>query len=76
MVTLLLVTWSPCTALQAHTFSTYATHHLIPPGWSFGPIIAVTIWVPSLVELAYIEYSEWTLLFTTPLTMADCRRWH
>ena len=57
---LLLATWTLCCGSQFYTFALYLGHSLIPTGWSFGQVIAVTIWLPSIVEFAYIEYSKST----------------
>ena len=51
------VSWSLCFGSQFYLFSLYFKHFVISQQWSFGQIIAVTVWVPSVVEYAYIEYS-------------------
>ena len=53
-----IVTWSLCFAGQYYLFSIYFRAHVISPTWSFGQIIAITVWVPSIVEFLYIEYSK------------------
>ena len=40
---------------QALLFYIYIEHDLISPEWSFGQVIAVTVWVPSIMEFLYIE---------------------
>ena len=51
------VTWPLCFACQLYLFSIYFKHSVISQKWSFGQIIAVTVWVPSVVEYIYIEYN-------------------
>ena len=51
------ITWSLCFGCQFYLFSVYFSHSVISQQWSFGQIIAVTVWVPSVVEYLYIEYS-------------------
>ncbi len=66
----LLVTWSSSFGLQIYTCSLYVSHLLIPTGWSFGQVIAVTVWLPSIIEFAYIEYSK--QIFTLIAVPAAC----
>lgn len=58
-----LLAWSFCFGFQFYLFSAYFEHAIISKQWSFGQIIAVTVWIPSLVEYIYMEYSEseWSL---------------
>jgi len=51
------ISWSLCFGCQFYLFSVYFKHSVISQQWSFGQIIAVTVWVPSVVEYIYIEYS-------------------
>lgn len=53
-----LTTWSLCLGAQFYLFSVYFEHSIISRQWSFGQIIAVTVWVPFAVEYIYIEYSK------------------
>lgn len=55
---LFLAIWSLCFASQFYLFSVYFEHSVISEQWSFGQIIAVTIWIPSIVEYVYMEYNE------------------
>lgn len=50
--------WLASIGAQLYLFGVYFQHDLISYTWSFGQLIAVTVWVPSLVEYAYIEYCE------------------
>ncbi|KAL6717858.1 hypothetical protein ACLMJK_003943 [Lecanora helva] len=51
------ITWSLCFGCQFYLFSVYFGHSVISQQWSFGQIIAVTVWVPSVIEYIYIEYN-------------------
>lgn len=55
-----ILPWSACFAYQFYLFGIFVTNSLISTAWTFGQIIAVTIWVPSVVEYAYIERSKST----------------
>ena len=57
-VLLSVVTWSLCFGCQLYLFSAYFNHAVISKSWTFGQIISVTVWVPSVVEYIYIEYSK------------------
>ena len=56
------VPWSLCFASQFFLFSEYFKHRVISYDWSFGQIIAIFVWVPSLVEYTYIEFSKYLRL--------------
>lgn len=77
-ILLFLVTFGLCFSGQFVLFGIYARHALISPRWSFGQIIAVTIWAPSLIEYIYIEYSKYMNLppSSTCERGSDRRRWH
>ena len=47
--------WLACFAVQFSLFSSFYRNGFISSRWSFGQIIAVTVWVPSLVEFAYMN---------------------
>ena len=53
------VPWSLCFASQFYLFSEYFKHRVISYDWSFGQIIAIFVWVPSIVEYIYIEFSKY-----------------
>ena len=56
-ITVSVIPWSLCIAGQVYLFSAFLEHSVISYEWSFGQIIAVTVWLPSLVEYVYIEWS-------------------
>lgn len=51
-------TWSFCFIYHFYLYSLFARYSLVSSAWTFGQIIAVTVWIPSIVELLYIEYGE------------------
>lgn len=53
-----LILWMIIYAYQFFLFYYYATLPVIPIDWSFGQIVAVTIWIPSVVEFIYLEISK------------------
>ena len=50
--------WALCFCFQFYLFSIYFQHSLISMEWTLGQIIAITIWLPSIVEYIYILISE------------------
>ncbi|KAM0805355.1 hypothetical protein BDR22DRAFT_394050 [Usnea florida] len=52
-----VIPWSLCIAGQLYLFSAFLEHSVISYDWSFGQIIAVTVWLPSTVEYIYIEWN-------------------
>ena len=57
-----LILWPFCFAAQFYYYYTYFKMGYVSKFWSFGQIISVSVWVPSLVEFAYIQYSKHILL--------------
>ena len=58
LMILALILWPFCFASQFYYYYTYFQQGYVSKFWSFGQIIAVSVWIPSLVEFAYIQYSE------------------
>ena len=52
------VPWSLCFAAQISLFAVFVQHYFIPNTWTLGQIIAVVVWVPSVIEYIYIASSE------------------
>ena len=69
------IPWSLCVAGQFYLFSAYLEHSVISYEWSFGQIIAVTIWLPSLVEYIYIEWSRFHPPLHEVRASTKSRRW-
>ena len=55
---LYVVPWSLCFAAQIILFTVFVEHYFIPYEWTLGQIIAVVVWVPSVIEYIYIAFSE------------------
>ena len=69
------IPWSLCFAGQFYLFSAYFEHSVISYEWSFGQIIAVTVWLPSLVEYVYIEWSRFHKHLFKVCASTKSRRW-
>ena len=52
------VPWSLCFAAQIILFTGFIEHYFISTTWTLGQIIAVAVWVPSVIENIYIAFSE------------------
>ncbi len=61
-VVLFVLVTSLTIAAQFYLFSIYLARDIISPTWSFGQIIAVVVWVPSVVEFLYIELGKCLVL--------------
>ena len=70
------IPWSLCIAGQFYLFSAFLEHSVISYEWSFGQIIAVTIWLPCLVEYVYIEWSRFHKHSFEVCASTKSRRWH
>lgn len=55
---ILLVVWGLCFGYHFYLYSLFTRSKLVSGQWSFGQIIAVTVWIPSIVELLYIEHGK------------------
>ena len=53
-----VVPWSLCFAAQIILFAVFVEHYFIPYDWTLGQIIAVVVWVPSVIEYIYIAFSK------------------
>ena len=71
-----VIPWSLCFAGQFYLFSAFFEHSVISYEWSFGQIIAVTVWLPSLVEYVYIEWSRFHKHLFEVCASTKSRRWH
>ena len=59
-----VIPWLLCFAAQFYLFAAFIRHDLINYEWSLGQIIAVTVWIPCVVEYLYIEFSELNTVLT------------
>ena len=53
-----VVPWSLCFAAQIILFAVFVEHYFIPYDWTLGQIIAVVVWVPSVIEYIYIAFRK------------------
>ena len=51
--------WTICFVYQTYLYSLYFNRSLISMTWSFGQIVAILIFAPTLVELIYSEFQTW-----------------
>ena len=51
-----LIIWGLCFTYHIYLYSLFARSKLVSSQWSFGQIIAVTVWIPSIIELLYLEH--------------------
>ena len=70
------IPWSLCFAGQFYLFNAFFEHSVISYEWSFGQIIAVTVWLPPLVEYVYIEWSRFHKHLFEVCASTKSRRWH
>lgn len=56
----LLLLWALCFVYHFYLYSLFNKSSLVSPSWTFGQIIAVTVWAPFIVEYLYIEQGEFS----------------
>lgn len=57
-IVIAVIPWSLCFASQFWLFAAYFQHSVISFEWSFGQIIAITVWLPCIIEYVYIEFRK------------------
>ena len=67
---LFVVTWSLSFCYQFYLYSVVFSNAEVDTTWSFGQIVAITIWAPCLVEYLNLELSEYP---TAPYATSDTR---
>ena len=50
--------WLLCFIYHLYLYSLFTQSHFVSSEWTFGQIIAVSVWAPSIVEFLYIEWSK------------------
>ena len=55
---LFILIWTLCFIYHIYLYSLFTRSSLVSPEWTFGQIVAVTVWVPSVVEFLDIEYRK------------------
>ena len=54
----LMLTSAHCFGLQFYLINAFNRHHLVSQDWSFGQIIAVTVWIPSVLDFYHDTLSK------------------
>ena len=57
----LAILWALCFVYHFYLYSLFTRSNLVSSEWTFGQIIAVMIWVPSLAELVNIQISKFAI---------------
>ena len=66
---LFVLTWSLSFGYQFYLYNIVFSNAEIDTTWSFGQIVAITIWAPCLVEYLNLELSEYpTAPYATSIT--------
>lgn len=47
-----------CFGVQFYLISVFHRHHLVSQVWTFGQIVAVTVWIPSILEVLHDVFSK------------------
>ena len=47
-----------CFGVQFYLISVFHRHHLVSQVWTFGQIVAVTVWIPSIFEVLHDVFSK------------------
>ncbi len=53
-----IVTSALCFGVQFYLISIFNQHYFVSQVWSFGQIIAVLVWIPTIIELGYFDHSK------------------
>ena len=64
LLLIFIITSTLCFIVQFRLIYIFNRHSFVSSVWSFGQIIAVTVWIPSLFEFGYNEYSKYYPAFT------------
>lgn len=51
----IIVLWLLCFAFQFFIYDQFRKSNFVSPEWSFGQVVAIAVWVPSIVEFVYME---------------------
>jgi len=57
---LVILVWGLCFVYHIYIYSLFLNYRLVSQTWTFGQIIAVTVWAPSIVEFFYTDYGKST----------------
>lgn len=56
----MILVWGLCFVYHIYIYSLFLNYRLVSQTWTFGQIIAVTVWAPSIVEFFYTDYGKST----------------
>ena len=73
---LFIIAWSCSFGYQFYLYSLIFAQSTVNTQWTFGQIIAVAVWAPSLVEYFNLEISTFNPLFNLVPVQAKRYRWH
>ena len=59
-----IVTSLLCFGVQFYLISVFHRHHLVSQVWTFGQIVAVTVWIPSIFEVLQDVFSKFYVACT------------
>ncbi|KAL9613392.1 MAG: hypothetical protein Q9167_002040 [Letrouitia subvulpina] len=51
----IMILWILCFAYTFFIYDQFRKSNLVSPEWSFGQVVAIAVWVPSIVEFVYME---------------------
>lgn len=64
-----LLSWMFCFAFQLYYYAAYFLDGLVSTQWTFGQIISVTVWMPSIVEYLYLEFCKFQVCQLSSFTL-------
>ena len=64
---LFAASWSTALGYQIFLYSIPFTHAQVATMWTFGQVVAITVWTPCIAEYLYLERGNRNLLLTTKL---------
>ena len=68
--TLFFISWSMAFGYQFYAYSLYFRHSEIDPTWSFGQIVAITVWIPAIAEYTYLLRCK-NLFFLSSISLTN-----
>lgn len=62
--TLFLISWTFSFGYHLYLYSLYFQLHQITTSWTFGQIVAITVWAPCIAELLHLERCKCAILLS------------
>lgn len=53
-----VLAWTFCFVCYFGLCNMFVKRSLVSTTWSFGQIVAISVWIPSIIELLYLEFSK------------------